>query len=138
MRDRFKFLSLSIVTFIIVVFLKCGNKPPFIPDYKNVKGYVIAKEYCNSDSTKDYWLIDLTYLSNTPQYGDTLVLNNIAYTNVVKTKELSDQLKQIGMRVSIDFKVLSTNRVITTDCTINSPITYPLKELFIINQGEIR
>lgn len=139
MKKSMKFLTPALIIFtILFVNSKCNNKPPFIPDYKNVKGYVIAKERCNTDSTQDYWLIDLTYLANTPQYGDTLTLNNITYTNVVKTKGLSDQLKFIGMRVSIDFKVISTDRIITTNCTVNNQVTYPLKELFIINQFEIR
>jgi hypothetical protein len=30
------------------------------------------------------------------------------------------------------------NKVQTTGCTVANPITYNLKELFIINQGEIR
>jgi hypothetical protein len=130
-----KYLLLGL---LVLIFSKCNNKYPFYAPYKNVKGYVIAKETCNTDSTKDYWLIDLTYLPNTPQYGDTLILNNVTYTNVVKTLDLSEQLKHIGTRVSIDFSSISPDRAITYGCNNPNPVTYPLKELYIIYQFEIR
>ena len=127
-----------IVVLITATCLTCGNKPPFTADYKNVKGFIIGRENCNPDSTKENWLIDLTYLPNTPPYGDTLVLNNQVYTNVVKTKDLSDTLKKVGIRVSIDFKTISEERMLTTGCTLSNPVTYPLKQLFILHQFEIR
>lgn len=133
-------IKLHFVIFLaVLVFLYSScNKPPAILDYDNVKGYVIGKETCNRDETNDYWLLDLTFFPDTPRYGDTLLLNGITYINVVKVKGLAEQLKQIGMRVSIDFKPITTNKVITTSCTVSNPVTYNLKELFIINQGEIR
>ena len=42
------------------------------------------------------------------------------------------------MPVSMDFNVISANKVETTGCSVANPVTYKLKELFIINQGEIR
>jgi hypothetical protein len=128
---------------ITIIFLQGScNKEPYKPDYSMVAGYVIGKETCNTDSTQNYWLIDLAYLlntpvRNTPQYGDTLILNGITYTNVVKTKDLAERLKQQGMKVSIDFKTITQNKVETTGCTIENPVTYSLKEIFIINQGEL-
>lgn len=103
-----------------------------------MKGYVIGKEICNNDETKDYWLVDLTYFSDTPQYGDTLVLNGVTYANVVKLKRLAEELKQLRMPVSIDFKTVTPNKIETNGCTVDNPIVYNLKELFIINQFEIR
>jgi hypothetical protein len=117
--------------------LSC-NKPPYKPDYVNAKGFVIGKETCNSDQQNEYWLIDFTYLQDTPQYGDTLTLNGVIYTNVVKTKGLSERLKEIGMRVSIDFKTITPTKVTTSGCDLSNPVTYGLKELYIINQFEIR
>ncbi|MEJ7676392.1 MAG: hypothetical protein WKG06_00625 [Segetibacter sp.] len=64
------------------------------PIFKIATGYVIGKESCNTDETKDYWLVDLIYLQSAPQYGDTLVLNGITYTNVIKTKDLDERLKK--------------------------------------------
>lgn len=116
----------------------CRRQGPYVPDYTNAGGYVIAKEICHADPSQDYWLVDLTYHRDTPQYGDTITINNTTFTNVVKVKGLDQRLKQIGMTVSFDFKTVTPNKVETTGCTIASPVTYKLKELFIINQGEIR
>ena len=55
-----------------LILVSCSNKEPFIPDYNNIRGYVIGKENCTSDETKDYWLIDFTYGSNNPHVGDTV------------------------------------------------------------------
>ncbi len=130
-------LFFSLLFSCLLFFTKC-NKPPDIADYTNTGGFVIGRETCNTNDTEDYWLVDLTYYPNTPQYGDTLVLGGITYTNVVKVKGLDQRLKKIGMKVSFDFKTVTTIKVETTGCNVTNPITYKLKELFIINQGEIR
>lgn len=122
-------------TLIIIVLAACV-KPPYYPPYKNVKGFVIGKETCTGNPDDEYWLVDLTFRANTPQYGDTLLLNGITYTNVVKTKGLRD-LKEVGRRVSIDFDTITGNKVETAGCTVASPVTYKLKEIFVINLFEI-
>lgn len=133
-----QFNKLYLVTiFVLSISFSC-NKRPFIADYANTGGYVIGREVCNSNEMEDYWLVDLTYYNNTPQYGDTLILNGVTYTNVVKVKKLDQRLKAIGTKVSFDFKTITPNKVVTTGCNVTSPVTYDLKELFIINQGEIR
>lgn len=131
-----KFTPLIFISSLLIS-ASCG-KQHFSPDYKNVEGFVIAKEVCKANEVDDYWLIDLTYLIDTPQYGDTLVLNGMTYTNVIKVKGLGERLKQIGMAVSFDFKTITSSKVQTTGCSVVNPITYDLKELFIINQFEIR
>jgi hypothetical protein len=118
--------------------VSCNNKEPFRPPYDNIGGYVIGTETCNTNTDQNYWLLDFTVYSNSPHIGDTLFLNGVTYTNVLKVKGLDAKLKLIGMRVSIDYNVVSPNKTITTGCTVDSPITYNLKELFIINQFEIR
>ncbi|MFC0773978.1 hypothetical protein [Terrimonas alba] len=129
-----------VVSFLVLTVLSSGscNKPPFKPDYENVGGYVIGKENCNTDETQDYWLLDFTVYPNSPQLGDTLTLNGITYTNVLKLKGLDQRLKQIGMRVSIDYRTITPSKITTTGCTVTFPVTYSLKEIFIIHQGEIR
>lgn len=122
---------------LISSFSSCNREPYKLP-YDNIGGYVIGRETCNTNESQDYWLLDFTVYPNSPKVGDTLALNGITYTNVLKTKGLDQRLKQMGMRVSIDYKVISSNKVVTTGCTITNPVTYPLKEIFIINQGEIR
>lgn len=116
----------------------CNNKQPFIPDYNNIKGYVIGKESCNTDEAKDYWLIDFTYGSNNPHVGDTILVNGITYHNVLKTTGLDQQLKIPGLRVSIDYRVISSTKITSSGCDVSNPVTYSLKELTILDQGEIR
>jgi hypothetical protein len=125
-------------TLALSVGFSCNNKEPYIIEYKNLKGYVIGRETCNIDMTKDYWLIDFTYGTNNLQAGDTLVLNGITYTNVLKTKDLDQLLKTIGPKVSIDYINISSVKITTTGCDVSTPSTYQLKEVTIQNQFEIR
>ncbi len=106
--------------------------------YENIGGYVIGSETCNADETQNYWLLDFTVYPNSPQIGDTLILNGNTYTNVLKVKGLDERLKQVGMRVSIDYKIVTSNNVVTAGCSVDSAITYNLKVISIIYQGEIR
>jgi hypothetical protein len=137
MKNKTSYIVLLLSTFYLFTYGSC-NKQPYKIDYSNIRGYVIGKEICHTDPTEDYWLIDFTYYANTPHIGDTLVLNGTTYTNVLKAKGLDSTLKQIGLRVSIDYKITSSTKIITTGCTIVNPVTYPLKEIFILNPGEIR
>ena len=124
-------------TVIVSLFFSC-KKRPYIPDYTNTGGFVIGRETCKTNEIEDYWLVDLSFYPNTPPYGDTLILSGITYTNVVKVKTLDQRLKQIGMKVSLDFKTVTPNKIITSGCNVSNPVTYVLKVLFIINQFEIR
>jgi hypothetical protein len=129
------------IFFILSIFfigVSCNNKEPFKLPYDNIGGYVIGNETCNADATQNYWLLDFTVYPNSPHIGDTLTLNGNIYTNVLKVKGLGERLKQVGMRVSIDYNIVTANKVITKGCTVSNPITYDLKEISIINQGEIR
>lgn len=125
------------VTFCFT-YLACNRYPDEIDDYRNVKGNVIGKETCHTNEAQDYWLVDLTYLPDAPQHGDTLLLNGNTYTNVIKTKDLNERLKELGMKVSLDYKAITPNKVETTGCSVANPVTYRLKELFVENQFEIR
>lgn len=138
MRNQIILLLVSISIINILCGSSCNKPGPYIADYKNIKGYVIGKETCNTDDTKDYWLIDFTYGTRNPIVGDTLLLNGNTYTNMLKTKGLDQQLKILGLRVSIDYRIVSADKVVTTGCNVPSPVTYNLKELTILNQGEIR
>jgi hypothetical protein len=131
-------LILYVLSFTLFFVSSCNNKQPFIPGYNNIKGYVIGKETCNSDETKDYWLIDFTYGSDNPHVGDTILVNGITFNNVLKTKGLDQQLRIMGLRVTIDYRVISSTKATSTGCDVLTPVTYSLKELTILNQGEIR
>ncbi len=137
MKNKFLY-SLIIPAFVCcIIFYSCNNKQPFKPDFVHIGGYVIGNETCSSNSTNDYWLLSFTIYPDSPQIGDTLTINGITYTNVLKVKGLDPRFKQIGFRVSIDYNKLS-NKMITTGCTVASPVVYSLKEMYIINQFEIR
>ena len=137
MRKKILLIFGSLIIIILMVSSSC-NKQPYKPDYKNIRGYVIGKETCNTDESKDFWLIDFTYGSENPKVGDTLNFNGNTYTNVLKTRGLDQQLKILGLRVSIDYRIISADKVVTTGCNAPSPVTFNLKELTILNQGEIR
>jgi hypothetical protein len=114
------------------------NKLPYPVDYLTLYGFVIGKENCRADENQDYWLVDCTYRASSPQIGDTLVYDGSIYTNVIKLKGLSEGLKKIGLPVVIDYRTITSRRVFTIDCQVALPKTYNLKEVTILNQGEIR
>ena len=132
-----KFLSKIFIFYCLIITTSC-KQGPYLVENRNIRGFVIGKETCNTDESKDYWLIDFTYLQNPPKVGDTLFFNGTTYTNVLKTKEPGPLLKNIGLKVSIDYGTITNSKVTTTGCDIVTPITYPLKEFTIIYQGEIR
>ena len=134
------FLPLGVLIFFTLVAGSSCKRDPYIIDYKNLKGYVIGKEICNTDESDDYWLIDFTYGNNNLKVGDTLVLNGITYTNVLKTKGkfLDERLKIIGIKISIDYKTITTEKITTSGCNVQNSLTFQLKGITILNQFEIR
>ncbi len=130
--------KIILIPLTLLILLACNNKEPFDPPYDNIGGYVLGKETCSTDTSSDYWLIDFTVYNNSPKIGDTLTLNGINYTNVLKVRGLGERLRQIGMRVSIDYDTVTPNAIVTSGCNVANPMTYSLKEIFIINQFEIR
>ncbi|MBX2923658.1 MAG: hypothetical protein KF746_15760 [Chitinophagaceae bacterium] len=115
--------------------IACNNKEPFDPPYDGAVGYVIGKENCNMDENKDFWLINIISSSSVrQQYGDTLVLDGVEYTNVVKSTGLEESLKTIGEKVGIDFTITDTPSS-TTNCNVTNPVTYKLKIAAILRSG---
>jgi hypothetical protein len=134
-----KAVLLNVLPLLIAVLAYFGcEQGSYTTENNNYKGYVIGMEMCHTDETQDYWLIDFTYLPDSRQIGDTLVLNGTIYTNVVKTRGLYQELKEVGMKVSIDAQSITQNKILTTNCNVSNPVTYILREMFILNQGEIR
>lgn len=134
---RHSIFLFAVFLFAFILYSSC--KPdPYIVENKNIKGYVIGKETCNTDESNDYWLIDFTYGTNNLHVGDSLFFNGTTYTNVLKTKGLSQQLKSVGLRVSIDYNSISANKISTTGCAATPSFTFLLKEVIIKNQFEIR
>lgn len=137
MGKQFLFLPTIGVTALMFFCSGC-KKEPFIADYSNAQGVVIGKEECSIDENMEYWLIDFSHIDNSVQLGDTLFLNGRTYNNVLKTKDLSPGLKKVDMQVSIDYKIISAEKILSANCGKPNPIVYYLKEIFIINQFEVR
>ena len=113
----------------------CNNKEPFDPPYDTAVGYVIGKETCNVDTSNDCWLVNIISSSSArQQYGDTVELDGLIYTNVVKSTGLSENLKNIGQKVGIDFTITDTSSS-TTNCIVTNPVTYKLKIATILSSG---
>lgn len=115
------------------------RKDPFVPDFDHAGGFVIGKETCSAtDPDNDYWLVDLRVnYSATNTFGDTLTYNGVLYEHMVKTKGLAAQFKIAGKKLSFDCR-FSAVKVATSGCTASVPITYYLKDMQVINSGEIR
>ena len=120
------------IAIALLVLVSC-NKPPFKPDYYMATGFVIGKEVCNADTTKEYWLIDIiSSPSPQQQYGDTIQLNGVQYTNVVKTSDLPNEMRKAGTKIGMDF-YLSKDKEVTASCTTSSPVIFYLKVAKVLN-----
>lgn len=130
--------NLIIACSIVGVFYccSCNNKEPYDLPYEISAGKVIGREACFVDTTKNYWLVNLTVYPHTKQYGDTILLNGVIYTNVVKTPGLKSPFNQIGKKVGLSFKI-SADRIQTRGCNVSSPVTYNLKVLRVIAEGYV-
>lgn len=136
---KFQIFKNSIIAFTAVAafsLFSCSNKQPYKIPYNYAGGYIIGKETCNTDTTKDYWLVDLSIPLDGKSYGDTLVFNGKTYYHVVKTLELNPELKTIGEKIFIGFKIL-TFPITTSDCNVNTPETYEIKVITVISQSEL-
>ena len=135
---QFFFWYFFVDMLIITNLSSCKNGNDLI-DFDHAGGYVIGKEICNLDTSKDFWLIDLSYEYNPSgyNYGVSITINGIFYKHMIKTKQLLPELKVIGKKVSFDFH-LSSTKVISSGCIIANPTTYNLKEMQVISSFEIR
>jgi hypothetical protein len=130
------FFADSLLLVLSLYIVSC-NGQDIKPNFENAGGYVIGKERCNADTTKDYWLIDLSIFPLPNNYGDTLSLNGITYRHVIKTIDLASQFKYVGSKVDFDFHI-SQSQLQTLGCSLNNPVTYLLKEIKVQRQSEIR
>ena len=92
-------------------------------------GRVIGYEICQTDSAKQYWLIEME-----EEYGDSLRYNNLQYAHAVKTNELLPRCKQVGKRLFLEFEI-SKNKVKSTNCTIPVPEVYDLRTMKLFLQA---
>lgn len=133
-------LSYLITGFMPILLLSCNNKGDgFInPGEKTLAGYVISRETCHNNPDLDSWLIDFSFMNNQELVGDTLTIQGITYTNVVKVKGLTSKFQQQGFPVRVYYKQITDGPVVPTDCDRPDAEVYNLKELIIIHQSEQR
>lgn len=131
-----KLLFASTLFSVSTLCLISCKEHPFDPPFENAGGYVLGKENCKIDTIKEYWLVDLSIFPSPSTYGDTLTFNGIVYRNVVKTVGLAPQFKYAGARVDFDFHLSSMP--VNTSCDVTSPRNYALKEMYVLDQAEIR
>jgi hypothetical protein len=132
----FRTLVFLCITLIVFCSSSC-SKDSDTQDFMTRTGTVIGKEYCKSDTTKDYWLVNLDTVVNKASFGDTAQIDDTTYNHVVKTLQLPDGFRVKGLRITVDFKKLSDDKVTSTDCFIQTPVTYSLKELHILYIGKL-
>jgi hypothetical protein len=122
---------------ICLIFMFACSKPPAVDMNHFVGiGQILAKETCTGDDLSEYWIIDLYHQANTFKDGDSLFLNGIQYTNVIKaTISNPFSVRGIGQKVVFDFerKLPVQN---TRSCSVSNPVTYQVKQV-VIKRGEV-
>ena len=103
-------------------------------DLESIAGYVIAQDTCYHDESKNAWLLDCTVRRQTPQLGDTLVIGNVQYTNVIRIRNLKPDFQFIGLAVSVYYSEISEKKI-STGCDVTSPSGYALREVVAKMQG---
>ena len=133
-----KMISCSIYFFCCVCLLACHRENVKKLDYDLVGGYVVGKEHCHSDTTQDFWLVDLSAVpTDHRKFGDTLQINGWNFYRLVKTKELAPQFKYFGAKVMFGAK-WSSSQALSSNCDVASSVTYSLIEMRIVDQFELR
>jgi hypothetical protein len=133
-----KMILCSIIFFCSVCLLACNGDGVKELDYDMVGGYVVGKELCHSDTTQDYWLVDLSAVpTDNRKFGDTVRIGGWDFYKLVKTKQLAPQFKYYGAKVMFGAR-WSQSRVTSSNCDVASPVTYSLIEMKIVDQGELR
>jgi hypothetical protein len=126
----------KILVVYLFLILACSKPPAIDLKYDTGIGQIIAKESCSGDSLNEYWVIDLYHQANTFKNGDSLFVNGIQYSNVVKGIVYNPSAVitfKIGQKVGFDFeKKLPIQN--TRTCSTSNPILYPVKQI-IIKEG---
>ncbi len=104
MKMLFRFLALVSLAVLTGIFWRCGAPP--VPNEK-IAGRVIKVEYCPTD-TLVLVASDILYPSNKRQYADTLTVNGVLYTGVIKTYDLPLRNQKLGQKIDIGFDVINS------------------------------
>jgi hypothetical protein len=117
-------LALVFMVLFTGIFWRCEDPP--VP-YEGIAGRVIKVEYCATD-TLVLVASDLFYPSNKRQYTDTLTVNGVLHTGVVKTYDLPLRYQVLGEKIVVDFDVITSQ---PKECTGRE--AYQVPEVKILN-----
>lgn len=96
--------KLAVSAVLTLLFFRCSDKQPFVPNYEMGIGTIIGMENCKADLSKNAWLIQIPGPNPfNKMYGDQITYNGTVYTNVVKTFSLPDSAKVSGKNYSLEF-----------------------------------
>jgi hypothetical protein len=122
-----------------VLLATCSHGPLDESNDNVADAYVIAQETCYQDSSMNAWLLDCTVLPpfQRDQIGDTMMIDNVHYTNVIRIRNLDPVLQHIGLAVTVFFSNISEKKI-SEHCDVASPKVYLLREIVATHQGEAR
>lgn len=104
MKTFIRLVTLLFVLSLVGFLFNCGDPP--VPN-EGIAGRVIKIEYCTTD-TLVLVASDIPYPSNKRQYTDTLTVDGVLYTGVIKTYDLSLRYQTLGKKIVIDFDVINS------------------------------
>jgi hypothetical protein len=98
---------------------------------------VIDQEFCYADSARNAWLISLSNFSSQENLGDSVNIYGDIFPHVVRTFNLPDTFKRVGIMIGVGFNISETAALLQ-DCTADSPKTFSLRSADIINCSFLR
>jgi hypothetical protein len=119
--------KIAVLTLLILgsIFWKCGGD--FEPDYEIVGCRVIKTESCSTD-TLCLLVADIPYPSNKRLYDDTLTVDGVQYTGVLKTHNLPPRYQLLGEKLRIEFNVRNSQ---ANECA--GRVAYEVQTIEILN-----
>ena len=116
--------------------ISCEEKLPFVPDYEIAVGIVLGSENCKSDPSKNAWLVQLPGPNaGNKIYGDNIIYNNIAYSNVVKIFSLPDSSKAPSKRYLFEFYF--QGRSSSGSCDAPNPVNFNITSIRLKELGRV-
>lgn len=120
--------SKTFVTFMwAIVCLSCDK--PLIADVDMAEIEILGKEICHED--REVWVISLSRVNSSKNYGSEIYYNNKNYTNVVKTYyDLSEYYEDTVNNYSVEFNEINATE---PECTLNDSLPISLNTIHIKN-----
>lgn len=120
--------SKTFATFMLaIVCLSCDK--PLIADVDMAEIEILGKEICHED--REVWVISLSRVNSSKNYGSEIYYNNKNYTNVVKTHyDLSEYYEDTVNNYSVEFNEINATE---PECTLNDSLRISLNTIQIKN-----